>query len=125
MQMRPDGHAAGAARALLIELQDVAGLQQESFLRNRCQFLGHFHMPPKLPVLTVDRHKVLGPDDVQHQLQFFRAAMSGDVDGRLAAIVVMHSRPAPVKVIEHAEDGLLVAGNHPGAQHHFIAGVDA
>ena len=81
-------------------------------------------MPPKLPVLAVDRHKVFGPDDVQHQLEFFRAAMSGDVHGRLAAIVIMHARPAPVEVVEHAEDGLLIAGNHPCAQYHFIAGIN-
>ncbi len=78
-------------------------------------------MPPELPVLAVDGNKVLGPDDIQHQLQFLRAAVSGDVHRRLAAIVIMDVRAAPVKVIEHAEDGLLVAGNYARAQHHFVA----
>ena len=51
-------------------------------------------------------------------------AVSADVDQALRAVVVDHFGVAPVEVVDHAVDGLLVARDDARAQHYGVAGID-
>ena len=51
--------------------------------------------------------------------------MSADVDWRSAcAILIDNLRLAAIEVVDHPEDGLLIAGNDAGGEHHRIALLD-
>src|SRR5271157_332153 len=118
-------YALAPPRAALVELQHVAALHQEALLRNRGDFARQLDVAIELSILAVDGHEVLGPDQVEHQLHLFRAAVTGDVHRRLGSVVVMDVGAAAIKVIDHAEDRLLVAGDDAGGDHHLVAGFDA
>ena len=61
----------------------------------------------QLAVLAVDRHEVARPDQRQHQLQLFLAAVARDVD--VLDALVDDVGAAPREVVHHAADRLLVA----------------
>ena len=68
---------------------------------DEAQMLGQPRMLGQLPVFAVDRHEVARPHQVQHQLQFFHAAVSGNVQRRIHA-AVHHIGAAPRHVVDHA-----------------------
>ncbi len=116
-----DGDALSLAGAAGIQLQRLARFEHKSLLQTGVpQVLGQLGMLGQLPVLAMDRQEVLGADQVQDQLQLFRAGVPGDVDGRVHR-AVDHVGPAPREVIDHAIDRLLVAGNDARAENHGVA----
>ena len=105
-QHAADGRLAGDARALGVELQDVAVLGQQH-LRLRLapgeHALGDARVLRQLPELAVNRHEIARPDERQHQLQLLLAAVARDVN--VLDALVNHVGAAPRDVVDHAPDG--------------------
>src|ERR1022692_627133 len=115
------GHLAGTARAVVVDLQHVAGFHDEGIFQARgAQMLGQACVLGELPELAVDRHEVPRPHQVQDQLHFFHAGVPGNVHRWIHA-AVQHVGPAARHVVDHAEDALLVARDDARAQHHRVA----
>src|SRR6266567_1031400 len=100
-----DLHPACLLRAPAVEFQNVAGFQDKNFARDGSQFLGDGGVQMELAVISVNGYEVSRANEVQHELQLFNARVSRDVDGRDAAVVVVHASAAAVKVVHHAENG--------------------
>ena len=81
-------------------------------------------MQVQLAVITVNGNEVSRADEVQHELQFFDARVSRDVDGRDAAVVVVHASAAAVEVVNHTENGFLISRNDPRRNHHVVVRFD-
>ncbi len=79
-------------------------------------------MPGELPVLPVYRHEVARPDQRQHELQLFLAAVPGHVD--VLDPLVDDLGAAPGDVVHHPADGLLVARDLPRREHHDVVGLE-
>ena len=124
MQTRPTLTRAGLARAQFVEFQNVAALDQHDFAHGAVHGGGHFGVQLQLPVLAVDRNEILRLHQVDDQLQFFLAGVSADVDRRRGAVFVNHVRLAAEQVVDHAVDGLLVAGNDARGEHDRVAFLD-
>src|SRR5215471_1796023 len=118
------GHGAGFARALAVDLEDLAGIHHEALFESGVsQVLGEAGMLGELAELAVDGHEVARANQVQHQAHLLDAAVAGDVDRRIHAAV--HDVGAAAgHVVDHAEDRLLVARNDARAEHHGIALFD-
>ena len=78
----------------------------------------------ELPILAVDGNEILGSNQIEHEPQLLGAGVPGDVDGRLAPVVVMDAGAAAIKVVNHAEDGLLVTGNDARGNDDFVVGLN-
>ena len=78
-----------------------------------------------MTIVAVDGDEELGPQQVDHQPHLFLAAVAAHVDQSGFAIVVDHVGLAAAKVVDHAVNALLVAGNDAGTQHHRVAALDA
>ena len=74
----------------------------------------------ELAELAVDGHEVARAHQVEDQLLLLRAGMAGDVQRRVHA-AVHHVGAAARQVVDHAEDGLFVAGDDARAEHHRVA----
>src|SRR5437660_12254232 len=80
-----DAHAAyrdlrAAPRAVRVHLQRLAGFEYEGFFETRsAQMLRQRGVFGKLPVLAVNGEKIARAHQVQNQLQFLGAAVSGYV----------------------------------------------
>ena len=120
----PHFYSTGLSSALLVELQHVAAFQDEDFAGDGRQFLGNRGVAVELAVVAVNRDEVPRADQVQHQLQFFNAPVPRYVDGRNASVVIMDAGPSPVKVVNDAENGLLIARYDPRGKHHFVVRLD-
>ena len=81
-------------------------------------------MPLQVAIVAVDGNKELRTDQVNHQPQLFLAAMSADVDQPRGAVIIDHLGIAPLQVVDHAIDRLLIARNHARAHQHGVAGID-
>ena len=109
-QHAADRRLAGDARAVVVELHDVAVLGQQDLAASVAageHALGDPRVLRQLAVLAVDRHEVARPDQRQHQLQLFLAAVAGDVD--VLDALVDHVGAAAGDVVHHPADRLLVA----------------
>ena len=83
MSTRPVGALSGNARAVPIELDDVAVLGQQHLHRRSAPAMTRLRdarVLRQLAILAVDRHEVARPHQREHQLQFLRAAVSGHMD---------------------------------------------
>jgi hypothetical protein len=60
--------------------------------------------------------KNLGRSEVDHQAQLFLRAVAADVDEAVGAVVVDDVGVAALEVVDHAVDGLLVAGDDARAE---------
>ena len=80
-------------------------------------------MPRELPVLAVNRHKVLGPRQVEHEEQFLACGVSRHVQRWIHRSVEDFGLSA-VDVVDHAEDGFFISGDHAGAEDNLIAFFD-
>ena len=72
----------------------------------------------------MDGDEILGPHQVDDELQFLLAGVPADVDRRIRAVVVDDERFAAEKMIHHAENSLFVAGNDARRQNDSIALFD-
>jgi hypothetical protein len=107
----------------MVDLEDVAGLHHEGFLQTReSQVFGQAGVLRELAELAVNGHEIARPHQVEHQLHFLHAGVPGDVQRRVHA-AVHDVGPAARHVVDHAEDGLLIAGNDARAQNHRVAPV--
>ena len=77
--------------------------------------LGDARVLRQLAVFAVDRHEVARPDQRQHQLQLFLAAVAGHV--HVLDAFVDDVGAAAREVVHHAADRLLVAGNRARREH--------
>src|SRR5207244_853533 len=78
------GDPPGFARAMVVDLQNVAGFHDEAlFHPGEAQVLGQPGVFGKLPELAVNRHEEARPHQVQHELHLFDAAVAGDVHRRV------------------------------------------
>src|ERR1019366_6943791 len=117
-------HAAGSARALEIEFQHVAGFENERFLQTHvAQVIREARVFRELSVLTVHRHEVFRPHQIQHQPQFFAGPMPRDMQRRIHA-AIKHVGAPLAQMIDHPEDRLFVPGNYARTQHHHVARGD-
>src|SRR5690242_6200658 len=117
-------HASRLARAHLIELQDVAALDRHHLAHCALHGGGQFGVPLQLPELTVNGNEVARLHQVDNQLQLFLAGVAADVYRRVRAILVNNVGLAPEKVVNHAVDGLLVAGNDARGKHYRVSQLD-
>src|SRR5207237_3426763 len=116
-----DRHAAGFAGAVVIDFQNFAGFHNEALFQAReTQMLGQPGVLGKLAEFAVDGHEETRANQVQHQFHFFHTGMAGNVEGRVH-VPVQDIGAAPRHVVDHAEDGLLVAGDDARAEHHGVA----
>ena len=67
------------------------------------------------------RHEAARPDQGEHHLEFFFAAVSRDVHA--FGVIVDNLSPLPGYVILQPPDGPLVPGNGSSREHHHIPGV--
>ena len=115
------GDAVAFARAVVVDFQNVARFHDESlFQAGEAQVLGQAGVLGELAKLAVDGHEVARAHQVQDQLLLLRAGMAGDVQRRVHA-AVQDVGAAARHVVDHAEDGLFVAGDDAGAEHHGVA----
>src|SRR2546428_450624 len=75
----PDFHPSGLLRATAVEFQNIAGFQDKNLVLDGRQFLGEGGVQVQLAVITVNGNEVSRADEVQHELQFFDARVSRDV----------------------------------------------
>jgi len=68
-------------------------------------------MQLELTVFAVDRDEVARLDQVDDELEFFLAGVSGDVDWRVGAVFVDDVCFAAEEVVDHPVDCFFVAGN--------------
>ena len=120
-----DRHLVGEhPNSVRIELQHAPVLKHERIFQIACPDL---HRQPamllQLPVVAVNRDKVARADQVQQQLEFLPARVSRHVQ-IAQRVPVMDPRAAPVELIDHAQDGLLVPGNHLGADRYGVVVFD-
>src|ERR1017187_770914 len=117
------GDFAGFARALLVDFQNVSGLDDEAVLESReAQVLGQAGVLGKLAELAMDGYEKPRPHQVEDQLHLLGAGVPGDVQRR-AHRPVEHVGSAAGHMVDHAENGLLVARNDARAEHHRVAPV--
>ena len=81
-------------------------------------------MLPQKTVVAVNRNEEFWPHQVDEQPHLLLAAVAGDVNQSVLAVVVNHVGLAAAQVIDHAKNSLLVAGNNARAQHHRVAGLN-
>ena len=74
----------------------------------------------QVPIFAMHRHEELRPDQGEHQLEVFLAAVARDV--HIAQVGVDHIGAQPEKVIDDVVDQLLVTGDRRGREHHGVAG---
>ena len=120
-QHAPGRRLVGDPRARAVELDDVAVLCHQHLQRrlDAAQHpLGHPRMLRQLAILAVHRHEVPRAHERQHELQFLRAAMAGDV--HVLHRIRHHVGAAPRDVAHHTRDRLLVPGNRARREHHRI-----
>ena len=72
---------------------------------------GEFGVPHEVLILTVHRHKKLGMQEVEHQLQVFASTVSGDM--HVCVPFVEYLRATLEQMVHDMADGLLVAGDNP------------
>src|SRR2546423_619527 len=70
------------------------------------------------------RNEVARLDQVDDELEFFLAAVAADVNGRAGAVFIDDVSLAAEEVIDHAVDGLLVAGNDSAGEDYCVTFLD-
>ncbi len=121
----PDRRLAGDSSARAIEVQHVAVFRQQDLGPGRASRehpLRNARVLRELPVLAVNRHEVTRPNQRQHQLDLFFAAVAGDVD--VLDALVNHLGAAAREVVDHPADGLFVARNRARRQHDGVPGTE-
>src|SRR5438552_11068920 len=119
-----DIDASGFAGAEFVEFQNVSTLDQNDFADGAVHGCRHLSVQFQLAVLAVDGNEIARFDQVDDELQFFLAGMAADVDRRVRSVVVNHVGFAAKEVIDHAIDGLLVAGDDARREHDRVALLD-
>ena len=123
MRIAAGRRLVGDARALPIELDDVAVLGEQHLqlaVGPRHDAFRDARMLRQLPVLAVNRHEVARADQRDHQLQLLRGPVARHVD-------VLHVRrddvgAAPRDVAHRPGNRLLVARNRPRREHDDVVG---
>src|SRR5262245_12129118 len=111
-----DEHAAYRSladnfRSVRPESHNVAGFGHDDTVSDDSSHFHDLRMPVQLPVRSVNWNEVTRLHQGGDQLQFFFTGMAADVHGRLPAVGVIELRAAAIKVIHHASNCALVAGN--------------
>src|SRR4029077_17511465 len=78
----------------------------------------------KLAVFAVNGDEIFGADEGEEELHLFLAGVAGDVNGRGAAALIIDEDAAAEEMVNHAEDGLLVAGDDAGGEDDGVVLVD-
>src|SRR5579885_877860 len=109
------------ARAQFGEFKDVATFDQDDLADRAVHGSSHFGVQLELAVLAMDGNEVARLHQVDDELQFFLAGVPADVHRRRRAVLVDDVGLAPEQVIDHAVDGLFIAGNDARGEHDRIA----
>ena len=76
-----------------------------------------------MAVFAVNGNEIFRLDELQDQFLLFLAGVAGNVN-RAGGIVVVDERAAAEHVVQHAEDGLFVAGNDARGKDDAVVFVD-
>ena len=123
MQTRPTVILPTLVGAVAVEVEHVAVFEQDDLLED-ARGAGEFGVALEVAVVAVDGDEELWAQQVDHQAQLFLRAVAADVDEAVGAVVVDDVGVAALEVVDHAVDGLLVAGDDARAEDHGVAGVD-
>ena len=110
--------------ALVLSRSRISPSSSRMTFSTMSRLRGEFGVALEVAVVAVDGDEELGPQQVDHQAQLFLRAVAADVDEALGAVVVDDLGVAALEVVDHAVDGLLVAGDDARAEHDGVAGVD-
>jgi len=105
---RGDGIAAESG--ILGEFDDVAIFKKQDFAGDDAEGMREGRMPEEMAVFAVDGDEIARLDELENELLFFLAGVPGDMDDT-GGIVVVNESAAAEHVVEHAVDGLFVAGD--------------
>ncbi len=117
------GDLAGLGGGVLIHFEDVAVFEEDG-LFDHAHCACELYVTLEVAVVAVDGHEELGADEVDHQPELFLAAVAGDVDEAGVSVVVDDVGVAALEVVDHAIDGLLVAGDDARAEQDGVACVN-
>jgi hypothetical protein len=117
------GYGVAAIGALFGEFDLLAVFHEQDFARDDAELVGECGVAEEMAIFTVNRDEIFWLAELQDELLFFLAGMAGDVDGA-AGIVVIDERAAAEHVVEHAEDGLVVAGDDARGEDDGVIFVD-
>src|SRR5437016_7826977 len=96
------------------EAQDVARFGYDDFFADNGRLLDQFRVSVKLPVRAVNGNEIFGLCERHYQFQFLFARMTAHMHWRLTPIGVIDFCPPAIKMVHHAPDCALVAGDLPG-----------
>ncbi len=105
------------------ELQDAADLRQQDPIGRDPGLRAQLAVEHHVAELAVDRHRELGPEQVQHLAQLVPPSVTGDVNAPIPG-TVDDARAAPEQVVDGAGDGLFVAGDRGGGEQDHVALAD-
>ena len=103
------GHAVLAENTLLRKLDNLTVLGDDNVLGRHTHHPPEFCMLDQHPVLAMYRNKIFWLHQSQDHFLFFLTRMSGNV--QIGVSVVDHLRTFVKEFINHAADGVLIAGN--------------
>src|SRR5580700_1810292 len=82
-------------------------------------------MTKELPVFAVNRNEIFRSHELQQDFHFFLTGVSGDVNRRRAATLVIHQYAAAEEMVNHPEYRFFVSGNDARRQNYRIVFRDA
>ena len=107
----------------LVNSRDLAVFHQDGALGDAGGH-GEFDVALEVAEVAVDGDEELGLDEVDHHLELFLGAVSGDVDETVGTVVVDDDGVPPLEVVDDAVDGFFVTGDDARAHEDGVAGVD-
>src|SRR5579859_1997640 len=116
--------ASGLAGAVFVDFENVSAFNQHDAAHRAVHRPSQFGMELELAIFAVDRDEILGPHQVDDELQFFAAGVPANVDRRVGAVVVDDVGFAAEQVVDHSIDGFFVAGNNARRQNDGVALFD-
>src|ERR1017187_6633266 len=89
----------------------MPALKEENLAGNRADLLCQRGVLEKLAILAVHGDEIFRPHELQKNLHLFLAGVAGNVNGSVTAAFVVNEHAPAEEVVNHAKNGLFVAGN--------------
>ncbi len=109
------GDGIAAVGAVFGEFDLLAVFHEQDLARYDTELMRERGVTEEMAIFAVNGDEIFWLAELEDELLLFLAGVAGDVDGS-TGIVVIDECAAAEHVVEHAEDGLVVAGDDAGGE---------
>ncbi len=118
------GDGIAAIGAVFGEFDLLAVFHEQDLAATRSELMSERGVPEQMAIFAVNGDEIFWLAELEDELLLFLAGVAGNVDGA-AGIVVIDEGAAAEHVVEHAEDGLVVAGDDARAEDGWVTYVSS